>query len=137
MSDYVIETHSLSVYYGQQRGILDVDLQIEKGEVFGFLGPNGAGKTTTQRVLMDIIRPTEGNAFMFGKDCQNDGVAARQQVGYLPGELSLYENMKASQFFKMYFSLQKKVDSILKCNRMLKEYLKRSFEIKAFPWAMV
>jgi ABC-2 type transport system ATP-binding protein len=107
MTDYVIETQSLSVYYGQQRGILDVDLRIEKGEVFGFLGPNGAGKTTTQRVLMDIIRPTEGNAFMFGKDCQNEGVAAREQVGYLPGELSLYENMKASQFFKMYFSLQK------------------------------
>ncbi len=107
MSDYVIETRSLSVYYGKHRGILNVDLKIDKGEVFGFLGPNGAGKTTTQRVLLDVIRPTEGQAFMFGKDCQKDGVAARDRVGYLPGELSLYENMKASQFFKMYFSLQK------------------------------
>ena len=107
MGDYVIETQALSVYYGRHRGILDVDLQIEQGEVFGFLGPNGAGKTTTQRVLMDVIRPTAGKAYMFGKDCQKEGVAARDRVGYLPGELSLYENMKASQFFKMYYSLQK------------------------------
>jgi len=107
MTEYVIETEALSVYYGRHRGILDVDLRIEDGEVFGFLGPNGAGKTTTQRVLMDVIRPTAGKAFMFGKDCQKEGVAIRNRVGYLPGELSLYENMKASQFFKMYFSLQK------------------------------
>ena len=58
MAEYVIETKDLSVYYGRQRGILDVDLRVEKGEVFGFLGPNGAGKTTTHQVLMDIIRPT-------------------------------------------------------------------------------
>ncbi len=107
MAEYAIETKGLSVYYGRQRGILDVDLRIEKGEVFGFLGPNGAGKTTTQRVLMDVIRPTAGEARIFGKDCQKDSVASRDGVGYLPGELNLYDNMKASDFFKMYFSLQK------------------------------
>lgn len=106
MTEYVIETKGLSVYYGRHRGILDVDLRVEKGEVFGFLGPNGSGKTTTQRVLMDVIRPTAGEASMFGKDCQKEGVAARERVGYLPGELSLYDNMKARHFFKMYFSLQ-------------------------------
>ncbi|MCJ7823853.1 MAG: ABC transporter ATP-binding protein, partial [Anaerolineales bacterium] len=88
-------------------GILDVDLRIEKGVIFGFLGPNGAGKTTTQRVLMDIIRPTAGEAYIFDKDCQKEGVAIRERVGYLPGELSFYDNMSARQFFKMYFSLQK------------------------------
>ena len=107
MTDYVIETKGLSVYYGRHRGILDVDLRVERGEVFGFLGPNGAGKTTTQRVLMDIIRPTAGEAFLFGMNCQTDGVSARDRIGYLPGELSLYENMRADQFFKMYYSLQK------------------------------
>jgi ABC-2 type transport system ATP-binding protein len=86
---------------------LDVDHRVEKGEVFGFLGPNGAGKTTTQRVLMDIIRPTTGEASMFGKDRQKEGEAARQRVGYLPGELSLYDNMRARQLFETYFSLQK------------------------------
>jgi ABC-2 type transport system ATP-binding protein len=106
MTDYAIETEGLTVYYGRHRGILDVDLRIKKGEVYGFLGPNGAGKTTTQRVLMDVIRPTAGEARIFGKDCQKEGVAIREQIGYLPGELSLYPNMKARQFFKMYFSLQ-------------------------------
>jgi ABC-2 type transport system ATP-binding protein len=102
MSEHVIETRGLTVYYGRQRGILDVDLNVEKGEVFGFLGPNGAGKTTTQRVLLDVIRPTSGQAHIFGLDCREQGVELRQRVGYLPGELALYKNMKASQFFKMY-----------------------------------
>ncbi len=107
VTEYAIETHGLSVYYGRHRGILNVDLCVEQGEVFGFLGPNGAGKTTTQRVLMDIIRPTAGEARMLGRDCQKDGVAARERVGYLPGELSLYDSMKVRRFFKMYASLQK------------------------------
>ncbi|MBK8904641.1 MAG: ABC transporter ATP-binding protein [Anaerolineaceae bacterium] len=102
MSQHVIETSGLTVYYGRHRGILDVDLTVEQGEVFGFLGPNGAGKTTTQRVLLDIIRPTSGKATIFGLDCQAQGVELRKRIGYLPGELALYKNMKASQFFKMY-----------------------------------
>ena len=77
-------------------------LTVEKGEVFGFLGPNGAGKTTTQRVLLDVFPPTAGQATIFGLDCQEQGVEMRQRIGYLPGELALYTNMKASQFFRMY-----------------------------------
>jgi len=107
MHNLAIETTGLSVYYGKHRGILNVDLKINQSEVFGFLGPNGAGKTTTQRVLMDIIRPTSGKAYIFGKDCQKEGVAIRERVGYLPGELSMYNDMRARQFFKMYYSLQK------------------------------
>jgi ABC-2 type transport system ATP-binding protein len=106
MTAYAIETRALSVYYGPHRGILDVDLRVEEAEVFGFLGPNGAGKTTTQRVLMDIIRPTAGEARIFGQDCQKEGVSVRARVGYLPGELSFYDNMTARRFFKMYHSLQ-------------------------------
>ena len=102
MSKNVIETQDLTVYYGKHRGILNVNLTIEKGEVFGFLGPNGAGKTTTQRVLLDVFPPTTGKATVFGLDCQKDGVEIRQHIGYLPGELALYSNMKASEFFKMY-----------------------------------
>ena len=105
MPEYVIETRGLTVYYGRQRGIVDVDLRVEQGEIFGFLGPNGAGKTTTQRVVLDIIRPTAGEAHMFGLDCQKQGVEARRRVGYLPGELALYGSMRASQFFEMTASL--------------------------------
>lgn len=102
----IIETKGLTVYYGRHRGILDVDLTVRKGEVFGFLGPNGAGKTTTQRVLLDVIRPNRGSARMFGLDCQTQGVEAREKVSYLPGELSLYDNMKAYQFFDMVNSMR-------------------------------
>ncbi|MFO7683921.1 MAG: ABC transporter ATP-binding protein [Chloroflexota bacterium] len=102
----VIETKGLTVYYGRHRGIVDVNLTVEKGEVFGFLGPNGAGKTTTERVLLDVIRPTKGEAIIFGHNCQQEGVAVRQKVGYLPGELSLYPTMKASQFLDMVNTLR-------------------------------
>ncbi len=105
MSEHVIETSGLTVYYGRHRGIVDVDLAVNKGEVFGFLGPNGAGKTTTERVLLDIIRPTTGSAHIFGLDCQAEGVTVRERVGYLPGELSLYDDMRVSAFFEMYASL--------------------------------
>ena len=101
MAENVIETRELSVYYGKHRGILDVNLTVEKGEVFGFLGPNGAGKTTTQRVLLDVFPPTRGQALVFGLDCQKQGVKIRKRVGYLPGELALYANMRARDFFRM------------------------------------
>jgi ABC-2 type transport system ATP-binding protein len=102
MTEKIIETHNLTVYYGQHRGIKDVNLTVERGEAFGFLGPNGAGKTTTQRVLLDVIRPTSGSASIFGLDCCEQGVELRRRVGYLPGELALYKEMRADQFFKMY-----------------------------------
>lgn len=111
MDDNIIETKGLTVYYGRQRDIIDVDLQVQKGEIFGFLGPNGAGKTTVMRVLMDVIRPTGGSASTFGLDCQKQGVATRKRIGYLPGELSLYPSMKADAFLHMLASLrERKVD---------------------------
>lgn len=98
MPDYVIETRGLTVFYGRHRGIIDVDLAIRQGEVFGFLGPNGAGKTTAMRVLLDVIRPTRGTASALGMDCQREGVEIRRRTGYIPGELSLYPNMTGRRF---------------------------------------
>ena len=106
MSDYVIQRHKLTLYYGIHRGVQDVDLQVQAGEVFGFLEPNGAGKTTTIRALLDIIRPTSGTAHIFGMDCQREGVAIRRRVGYLPGELSLPPNMRGQQYLDMVRSLR-------------------------------
>jgi ABC-2 type transport system ATP-binding protein len=111
MKEKIIETQALTFYYGKQRGIKNVNLTVEKGEAFGFLGPNGAGKTTTQRLLLDVIRPTSGRATIFGMDCRKQGVDLRRRVGYLPGELALYKDMKAEQFFRMYEYLRGAKDS--------------------------
>ena len=101
MTPAMIQTQDLTLYYGSQRGIEALDLQIEAGEVFGFLGPNGAGKTTTLRILLDIIRPTRGTATIFGLDCQKEGVAIRERIGYLPGELNLPTSMTANQYLDL------------------------------------
>ena len=89
MSDPVIQTLDLRKDYGRTRALVDLDLQVRQGEVFGFLGPNGAGKTTTIRILLDLIRPTAGTARVLGLDTRHDSVALRRRLGYLPGDLVL------------------------------------------------
>ncbi len=84
----VIETERLAKRYGAARGIEDVTLSVESGEVFGFLGPNGAGKTTTIRILLDLLHPTSGSARLFGLDSRRDSLAIRARVGNLPGDFS-------------------------------------------------
>nr|WP_290669861.1 ABC transporter ATP-binding protein [Ardenticatena sp.] len=106
----IIEMQDLTKYYGQHRGVEDLTLIIEEGEVFGFLGPNGAGKTTTIRLLLDFIRPTRGWAKVFGLDTREHSIEIRRQVGYLPGELALYDNMRADQLLRFFANLRGGVD---------------------------
>ena len=108
MTQPIIQTDDLTLFYGRQRGIEALHMTIEAGEVFGFLGPNGAGKSTTLRILLDVIRPTRGKATMFGLDCQTAGVAIRQRVGYLPGELSLPTTMTANQYLDLLAAVRGK-----------------------------
>jgi ABC-2 type transport system ATP-binding protein len=82
----VIETEGLTKFYGAERGIEDVTVEIEAGEVFAFLGPNGAGKTTTIRTLLDLLHPSAGSARIFGLDSHRDSVAIRARLGNLPGD---------------------------------------------------
>ena len=93
MNKPVIEVRKLTKYYGKHRGIIDLSFNVMDGEVFGYLGPNGAGKTTTIRTLLDLIRPTGGEAKIFGKDVRLDGEEIRKSIGYLPGELDLFGGM--------------------------------------------
>jgi ABC-2 type transport system ATP-binding protein len=93
----VIETQSLTKTYGKARGIADLNLRVQRGEIFGFLGPNGAGKTTTLRTLLDIIHPTRGSASVLGMDPQKEGIAVRRTVGYLPGDLALYPDLTGDE----------------------------------------
>jgi len=92
-ADPVILTSGLSKDYGSGRGLFGLDLEVGRGEVFGFLGPNGAGKSTTMRLLLDLIRPTAGSARVLGLDVHEESVEIRRRVGFLPGDLALYPKL--------------------------------------------
>jgi ABC-2 type transport system ATP-binding protein len=106
----VIETEHLTKFYGAQRGIEELDLAVNEGEVFGFLGPNGAGKTTTIRLFLDLIRPTRGRATIFGLDATRDAVAIHRRVGYIPGEFTLYDRLTGGQTLEYFANLRGGVD---------------------------
>ncbi len=105
-----IVTERLTKSYGKNRGVVDLDLEIAAGEVFGFLGPNGAGKTTTIRVLLDLIRPTSGRATVLGLDSRRQSLAVRRRVGFLPGELSLYGHLTGEETLRYFANLRGGVD---------------------------
>jgi ABC-2 type transport system ATP-binding protein len=106
----VIRTERLTKMYGAHRGILELDLEVQQGEIFGFLGPNGAGKTTTMRVLLDLIRPTSGRAEVFGIESTADPVAIHRRVGYLPGEFDLYDRLTGAATIEYFANLRRGVD---------------------------
>jgi ABC-2 type transport system ATP-binding protein len=106
----IIQTEKLTKSYGEHRGIIDIDLQVNEGEAFGFLGPNGAGKTTTIRTLLDHIRPTSGRALVFGIETTADPVAIHRRVGYLPGEFTLYDKLTGGQTIEYFANLRGGVD---------------------------
>ena len=106
----VIETERLTKSYGSHRGIIEVDLVVQEGEVFGFLGPNGAGKTTTIRTFLDLIRPTSGVARVFGIESSADPVAIHRRIGYIPGEFTLYDRLTGGQTIEYFGNLRGGVD---------------------------
>jgi ABC-2 type transport system ATP-binding protein len=130
----VIETDELTKYYGSHPGIIDIDLAVEQGEVFGFLGPNGAGKTTTIRLLLDLLRPTSGRARVFGIETSTDPVAIHRRTGYLPGEFALFDRLTGGQTIEYFANLRGGVDPLyvadlvarfdLDPSRRFKEYSK-------------
>jgi ABC-2 type transport system ATP-binding protein len=105
-----IRTERLTKSYGQARGIIDVDLEVRAGEIFGFLGPNGAGKSTTIRLLLDLIRPTSGRAQVLGLDIHRDRLAIDRRVSYLPGELVLYDDLTGAQLLEFLGNLRGRPD---------------------------
>lgn len=105
-----ITASGLTKYYGDAPGIIDLDLDIAEGEVFGFLGPNGSGKSTTIRTLLNFLYPTRGSGTVLGLDIVKDSVEIRRRTGYLPGDLALYETMTAREFL-LYFSNLRRMDT--------------------------
>jgi ABC-2 type transport system ATP-binding protein len=104
----VINTVNLTKFYGADKGIENVNLSVEEGEIFGFIGPNGAGKSTTIRTLLGLIKPTSGTATIFGKDILTEGPSIRQDIGYLPSEVFYYDNMRVIDLLRYSASFYKK-----------------------------
>jgi ABC-2 type transport system ATP-binding protein len=105
-----IEVDGLTRFYGRRRGVLDLSFNVNEGEVFAFLGPNGAGKTTTIRQLMGLLRPSKGSARVFGLDCWRRSPAVKEKIGFLPGEMRLYEHLTGRAFLDYFASFRKAHD---------------------------
>jgi ABC-2 type transport system ATP-binding protein len=108
--DSAIATRSLTKDYGGGHGLFDLDLEVRRGEVFGFIGANGAGKTTTMRLVMDLIRPDRGTVTVLGLDSRRDSLAIKRRVGYLPGELPQWPGVKAAHIVGLLAGLRGGVD---------------------------
>jgi ABC-2 type transport system ATP-binding protein len=98
MSIPIIDISDLSKFYGKARGIEDINLEINEGEIFGFIGPNGAGKSTTIRILMNMIFPTSGSARIMGMDVIRETKNIKSQVGYIPSDANAYSSMNVHEF---------------------------------------
>ena len=109
-----IRTRGLSKDYGEGHGVFDLDLEVERGEIFGFLGPNGAGKSTTMRLLLDLIAPTAGSATLMDLDSRAGSRAIRRRVGYLPGDFALYPRLSGAAMLDYLAELRGGVDSRLR-----------------------
>jgi ABC-2 type transport system ATP-binding protein len=107
MTDQIaIRTVGLTKHYGDVHALVDLDLEIRPGEIFGFLGPNGAGKTTMIRTILDEIRPTAGNASILGMDSHEQSVEIRRFIGYVPGDLAMYPNLTGRDTITYFANLR-------------------------------
>lgn len=106
-----IQTHDLTKTYGANRGILDINLSINQGEIFGFLGPNGAGKSTTLRTLLGLMKPTSGRAEIFGLDAHSQTTEMLRHVGNLPTEFSLGDRMTGRQLISLFAQIRGLADT--------------------------
>ncbi|MDE3204795.1 MAG: ABC transporter ATP-binding protein [Acidobacteriota bacterium] len=102
-----IDLQDVTKRYRGGRGVEHVHLEVPSGRVFAFLGPNGAGKTTTIRILLDLIRPDSGTVRLFGQDLRSHSVEIRRRIGYLPGDLSLYESLTARELLTHFAHLRR------------------------------
>jgi ABC-2 type transport system ATP-binding protein len=111
MTDQIaIHTEGLTKHYGDVKALVDLDLDIRPGEIFGFLGPNGAGKTTMIRTILDEIRPTAGKASIVGLDTHTQSVEIRKHIGYVPGDLAMYPNLTGRDTLTYFANLRGGVD---------------------------
>ena len=119
----VIKIEKLVRDYGGGKGIFDVSFHVNQGEAFGFLGPNGAGKTTTIRHLMGFLKPKSGKCTIDGLDCWSERDKVQARLGYIPGEISFFDDMSGAEFLK-FIAQYRKIGA-----QSLKEELLERFEL--------
>jgi len=107
-SETILEIINLKKYYGKIRGVEDVSIKINKGEIYGFIGPNGAGKSTTIRTLMNLINKTSGKILVNGKELDKNDLEVKELIGYLPSEICLYDDLTVKEMLDFHESFYKK-----------------------------
>jgi len=117
----MISVNNLTQIYKSGKGIFNVSFEVNEGEVFGYLGPNGAGKTTTIRNIMGFMNPSDGQASINGLDCRENTNELMQSIGYLPGEMNMFDAMTGHEFLKFMADM-----------RQLRDFTKRDDLIKRF-----
>jgi len=123
----IIEIHSLSKFYGKERGITDVTISVKQGEIFGFIGPNGAGKSTTIRTLLGLLAPSSGEAKLFGQNILENGHELRRRIGYLPSEVNYYAEMSSWELLEYHSKIYALEDATAKIKE-LAEYFELDIE---------
>ena len=104
----ILEIKNLTKYYGKTLAIKDLSLELYEGEIFGFIGPNGAGKSTTIRSIMNLINKTKGEVYFLGEKLTKDNLTLKKQIGYLPSEVFLYEDLTVKEMLDYHESFYKK-----------------------------
>ncbi|MGG1485641.1 ABC transporter ATP-binding protein [Peribacillus castrilensis] len=102
----VLKTTDLTKKFGKFTALNGVNIEVNKGEVFGFIGPNGAGKSTTIRVLLGILKATDGEAKIFGKDAWKDAVGIHKRIAYVPGDVNLWPNLTGGEVIDLFVELR-------------------------------
>lgn len=100
----ILEVKNLTKYYGKALGVKEISFTLNKGEVFGFIGPNGAGKSTTIRSIMNLINKTSGEVYFRGKKLEKNNIYQKQEIGYLPSEIHLYDDMTVKEILDYHES---------------------------------
>ncbi|MDN5274871.1 MAG: hypothetical protein JWP06_772 [Candidatus Saccharibacteria bacterium] len=111
MMNTIIETKGLTKRYGKTAALDALDITIKKGEILGYLGPNGAGKTTTIRLLLGLIKPTEGVALIFGQEVDHNAAKLHKRIAYVPGETSFWPNMTGAETLRFLATIHGSVDA--------------------------
>jgi len=121
MSEFSLEVLNLTKKFGKLTALSHVNFTVNKGEVFGYIGPNGAGKTTTIRVLLGILKATEGGAKVFGMDAWRDAVLIHKKIAYVPGDVNLWPNLTGGEVVDLFAGLRGTCDKDLRA-RLINDF---------------